>query len=739
MSHPSYFSYKVPPPIYGYDTQNILTTQSAGGYRSPLSIIKGQDPEQRERDLLNWLQRTYREGLTTLTSEPAWKHIQRSIDYIYRQKQEEVSSLTSSLSIPQVKHDITEIVATYANVRPIPDFQCPSGADLESQQRILNDLYIDWHITNDADRWYRTGMQNGAVKGTGWLSPRWTKTNLGVSGEGRIVIDNYDHKEVVPIQLGKDRDIQNAYGIHIVNTDTPIARAHAMFPDYQDKLSPDRAVPQAVKKVAKRLGRIGSVALGMFGPSGKIIDDGATSAPCVDIFHSYIKDQAINETGSTMLIGGGAPFYQNNSWAYYVPSYLTTSGDINRVQLERAYQDPKTQQWITDRPITKEECRIYPRGRLIIWTRSVILSDGPNPYWHGRFPVAKICFDEWPDTFLGFPLTLGPIDIEQTCNRLIRCIEDSSLARLNPPMQSDDAVDENLAEKIIPKIPGQKWRINSLLGTGVSFPFPFEFYNVPDFIPKFIDFLYTKSKQILGLEDVQALAMARQTPAADTLQKMMEMMGPIVEDRSRAIEVAIKEIGEQLKSHFFQFYTFEKRVRILGPDGISKEDIDFDPLSLVPDSLPGKTRAEKAILHMKKFKFLVSPRSLHEINSLSRKMLYLQLQRGGFPIDSQTVGEACDIPKLGKIEGDTVFEKFVNEQIEKVRVGIMLQKEQAEAVPSNTNPQLPEGALNALSSLLNGINPNGHPGPGQPSSGQQPPQQVFKDQGTRSTMSESGR
>lgn len=723
MANNSIFSYRVPEPCKGYDTTLSF----------PIQLTNSPTYKQREESLVRWVNQVYKEGMTTLTSEPAWRYIQRSIDYLYRRKPEEIPSTLSQLSIPQVDRDMEEIVATYANIRPIPDFQGPK--DKEATQKILNLLYMDWHITNSADRWYRKAMQNTVWKGTGWLSPRWTKSNLGVSGEGKIVLDVYDHKSVVPIQKGADQDIQNAYGCIIVN-EVPIARAHAMYPDYQDKLTPDRQAPAMVKKAAKAMGRVGSIALAMFAPTGKIVEDGASSAPCVDIFHVYVKDQALNQTGDSILIGGEGGLGADNSWAYYVPSYLDKSGNINRIPYEKPFYGPDNK-LITDRQVTREECRIYPGGRLIICSRTCILSDGPNPYWHGRFPVAKICFKDLPDTFLGFPLTTGPIAIEQTINKLIRSIENSCVARLEPPMQSDDAIDENLAAQINPKIPGSRWRINSLLGSGVSFPFPSEFYDVPDFIPKFIEFLFGKIKDILGLGDIQALARARQTPSADSLQKVLEMLGPIVEDRSRQIEIAITEVGTQLMSHFFQFYSFDKRLRILGPDGASKEDIDFDPLQLVPDSLPGRTRGERARMFMRNFKFLVTPRSLHEINSLSRKMLYIQLQRSGFPIDSETVGTVCDIPRLGHIEGDTVFEKYINEQKTKVKAGIVLQQEQQTAVGQS---QLPQFALQALQELLAGaVNKNGHQGPGQPSSGQELPQVVEKDGGSRTTISESGR
>ena len=58
----------------------------------------------------------------------------------------------------------------------------------------------------------------------------------------------------------------------------------------------------------------------------------------------------------------------------------------------------------------------------------------------------------------------------------------------------------------------------------------------------------------------------------------------------------------------------------------------------------------------------IAPGELHGVVQTARKLLLVQLQRGGFMIDSETVAKACDIANFGTIPGNTVQEKWVSER-----------------------------------------------------------------------------
>jgi hypothetical protein len=189
----------------------------------------------------------------------------------------------------------------------------------------------------------------------------------------------------------------------------------------------------------------------------------------------------------------------------------------------------------------------------------------------------------------------------------------------------------------------------------------------------------------------------------------MEAMGPLIKDQSRNMEESVRVMGEHWKSCFFQFYTAARRMQVLGEEGKADEDFDFRPGTLIPysdDALwassfeAGKApdmrsiemrrkfgapeeweayfarnevvpQFERARWHKDNFSFTVQPYSLHEFNSISRKLFYMQLSGRGFPLDPWTMAELFDIRNFGDLplipdpatgelrRARTIFERWV--------------------------------------------------------------------------------
>jgi hypothetical protein len=220
----------------------------------------------------------------------------------------------------------------------------------------------------------------------------------------------------------------------------------------------------------------------------------------------------------------------------------------------------------------------------------------------------------------------------------------------------------------------------------------------------------------MGVQDFTAIAKARQIPSSDSIEKILEMAGPLVMDMSRSMERSIRELGEQMKSNFFQFYTVPRRLQIMGPSGLVDEDFDYDPMNMIPSHLPGEdvripsrhTMLDRAKWHQNNFIFHVTPHSLHQITQMSTKLMYIQLWRGGFPIDPWTVAEAMDIPNFWSAPPTaiTVMDKW--------------------AYWKGTLMEMAQEGIEAQSALQ-----------GRPPSGQKAPHLVQKDGGTRTTIAES--
>jgi hypothetical protein len=170
--------------------------------------------------------------------------------------------------------------------------------------------------------------------------------------------------------------------------------------------------------------------------------------------------------------------------------------------------------------------------------------------------------------------------------------------------------------------------------------------------------LFAKHESLTGTANFQALLQARQLPSGDTLQKYYEALTPEIRMEGRRFEAFLRPIAEMLKVNFFQFESTAKRLTILGDDGVSLQDFDFDPGQMVPAmspedegynpefdaSMPRSTRA-KAMWRL--LTFTVSPNSLLAINAAEQKMLRVQLARMGY-YDFWSLMESLEIGNVGQ-------------------------------------------------------------------------------------------
>jgi hypothetical protein len=229
------------------------------------------------------------------------------------------------------------------------------------------------------------------------------------------------------------------------------------------------------------------------------------------------------------------------------------------------------------------------------------------------------------------------------------------------------------------------------------------------------------------------------------------------------MESSLGKLGEMMKGMFFEFYTAPRRLQILGPDSITEQDVEYyEPGTLFPSHMAWEDKStpsiygpvERARHFMDSFFFKITPNSLHSITQMSRKLLYIQLQKTGQPIDPWTMAEICDIPNFGRApEGaQTVMQRFVAWERMK---GELTAEVQANAQEVLANQQmasqmkmaaLQQGMMGAIAGDPNQPQPGTPPeslSPG-PAMGQSPPGRPpqfggtpvieQKDGGTRSTI-----
>lgn len=708
---------------------------------------------------LQFLKNAIAEGQSFLQNQVSYPDIQRAKDVIAGINTNKVSEQLSKINVNMEKRLIRDIVATMSNLRPLWGYS-NDNPDLDHATEMLNKLLLSWYQTTFADRKIKEWCQWAAL-GIGYIGPSW-ESDYWSRGRGDITLKVYGPEDVIPTQLPKDGNLQRAYMVTL-KEEVPINLARAMFPTMAQKIQPDRQAPAGIKKTQAKLMSYLSPVLNRFGAGQRNKQALNSVFPVVDIYQTYVLDLSINEGQNPVVMGEPGTY-----WNYTVPPLNSDIPNGNAPDGTPVY-----------RKANANDAALYPFRRLITWCNGGILRDDTSFWWHGMVPVVPLRFDNWAWEFFGFSMTRDLNSIGESNNTLRRAMDDSANARLRPPTMYDDrTLARNTVQAFDLRVPGQSIPVDMTVSEQPLKPvLPAEFYNVPPFVIDMIQRNEETMKYLSGVNDFTAISKARQLPAGDTIEKIMEMAGPLVTDISRNMEASLGQLGEMMKGMFFQFYTAPRRLQILGKDGLTLQDFEedkdgvkkpviFDPKTFVPthaygeDPMNGPSRysmIERAKMYMNSFYFKITPNSLHNITQMTRKLLYVQLQKAGLPIDPWTMAEVMDIPNFGHPpEGTkTVFERWV--AWERIK-GDLAAKVQATSqqilATAQLQSQMQMMALQAgnISALQPPPSPEGPPPqggglpqpsyspalgnnpPGRPAEFSGSPRIVQKDGGTRSTI-----
>lgn len=653
--------------------------------------------------LSGWAREAVQSGLAYLKSQPSYPFIADATKLVNGEVESGAGGNLSDAKTEMTYRNLKELIAAQTNIRIIPSFKTEIG-DFSHQQTVLNKSWMAWQSMTFADRSIRRVMQYAMATGTGYAGVRWD-SDYWRQGKGDLVIDAHGPLDVMPIGIPHSHILKKSYAV-ILKVKTPyheVVRAH---PTYADKIKPTSDDKSRGGVVAEAV-KLASAVLRRFGPNS-----GADEEPApwgtTDVYYIYISDVSINETGRPLLMGK-----PGTSWSYTVPSL----GD----PIPAGMLDGK----VVTREAEPDDCRLYPSLRLLkcVGNDELIVNPDPtqqvNPYWSG-LPLVQFRADDWPWMFTGMPLTRGGQNIERANIGIFRGMIDAINARLSPGRVYDrNTLSDSLAGSIDPRIPNQIVGLDMTYGGEQLKPMlPAEYYNVPPHFMQFMEQNEGRMKYQMGVADATAMARARQLPSGDSVEKLLEAMGPLIKDQTRNMEAGIRDLGNIWKDQFFQFYTARRRMQILGEQGLVKEDFEFEPGKLTPeDGIPGQRPKmdafDRARLFATNFSFTVEPYSLHEMNSVTRKLFYLQLLRAGFPIDWWTLANVFDIKDFGpkpkkqndetgeESEVETVLERWITQKEMEVRFQAALQQSAGQG----------------------GGAPGGAPGggAGRPPTGQQPP------------------
>lgn len=665
----------------------------------------------------------------------------------------------SNTQYPKAKRIATELVATLAGFRHEGEFSVLWDNSLYNQAHILTDLDRNWYQSTQAYLEHRKGLQNAVIKGTGYWLEEWNKNYWGPN-KGDVELLSVDPADVTFVQLPADNDLQKAYMV-IVRYEMPINLAKRLYmpinPGFAQALVPDQESPSWIMKGLQKVQQFVSPALRVAGRTRQTANG---SFPTVDIYKAWTLDSSINMGTESIAMGPAG-----TNWSYTVPAI----GD----PLPTGLTNPATgAEWT--RPAKEEDCLLFPLRRFTIFSNTGIAYDGTASNWHGMAPLARIWFNDLPWNALGGSLISDIRTMNQGVTAMMQLMEDAAAARLDPAMVYDDnLVSDSWAKSVNPRLAGVRAKAPISQGDVMKPILPPQYYDVPPWIPVFMDAQENRMNYLTAVQDMVALAKAKQIPGADTLEKLLEMVGPVVQDRVQALVAPLSFLGELRKAYYFQFYNEARIIRTVGPDDFDPEQWQFYPErleqflktprgqqmeqrygkqgamsiatqgafsfspALLNPQLGSQNPAQRTAFgkrSINEFRYDVSESVMNEMYAMTTKLLYLQLQQRGMPISWWTMAKLFKIPNFGPPpEGtNTELERWIAQQ----RITIDLQADLQREMAQDMGGMIP-GAEGATPPEAGGANGNGNGQRGRPPSFNRPPRMVQKDGGSRTTITTS--
>ncbi len=602
-----------------------------------------------ESSKLGWLREAQQQADQANKSARAYASQSKAFDMVLGAPDEQIPDGQSRARVPRAKRDIRELVSTLANLRPTASNKTENAALWDSME-VFNKLDRAWWYNTHADRSFRTAFQRTAVEGTAYTGHVFDPDFYSVapvSGfggrRGDIRTDSWGANDVFLVFPPRDHDLQRCYAVGIL-TRTPIwlvqakypLKAHLVAPDHGNKAWTQKGLDYVQSFMTSPLR---ALTHGL----GDATDNTPDSIwPTVDVLEWYVLDLSVNLTGHDLQMGE-----PGTSWEYTVPSLhsMIPTGTRGYEGLPRY------------KKAAIEDCLIYPLRRKIVQTSIVLLYDTTSEWWHGRVPLARSRFDDWPWEEKGFPLTRDVASIEEDVTELLRGYTDAALLGLDPPMAFDEnVVGERLANRLNLRAPRTRIRVNLSMGDPAKPLLPADYRRLPEGTLPFIDKLYSFLDHTIGVSDLVAMAKAKQVPSADVMEKMMQLAGPLADDMLRGVECTMLELGEQRRYLNAQFMNLALRMQILGESGETELDFDYDPGTLIPSHMPDEnpdagpsrySRFQRGRWYCGNFHYQVVPYSMAKRQQLASKLLQLQLVKLGFPWDPWSIGEDFEVDNVG--------------------------------------------------------------------------------------------
>lgn len=567
-------------------------------------------PDKYSEAMRQWHEAAYEQALKDNALNPENKFIQRNLNYVQGQHwSNKRPRYKSRFYINKVGKARYDTLAHLTDSRPAIDV-ASNRADLEEAARVTKQCIESEWMRQDMDFALITAADIALAAGTAF----W---KVGGASPGSLKVTACGPDMVMPIQPGKH--IQESSAVlyrtwkSLTDTMRKFKRAEnlereAMSPAINSDGMATYAKPGTIDDITwQRLAPQMRRALGH-----KV----AVQEPSLDYFRVvewqeyYVEDYSINESSKPVLMRDPTLPLREHNWWYWV--------------------QPKQ--------------RLYPRKRLITFAGKQLVYDGPAPFWHGLYPFATLQFNPVFHSFWGLSLYRDWIPVNSAMNDIVAGTIDTVRKALNPTViAAQNAVPAAAWREFFPDMPGVKLQTNPQMDPEKAIRH-IDPPKLPEYVGRMLtEFLGPEFDKLSGQIDVSALGGKMQVPGGDTIEQMRDSMQTGTRLQNKLLELFLRDAGVQAVSNVHQFFTVGRRMRMFGADGITIDDIEFNPKSL---KIGGD---QNKFDHWKQFSFKVLPGSLHSGSKDRDKMMAISLYQSGL-LPRRKVLEILNFPDAAELE-----------------------------------------------------------------------------------------
>lgn len=501
----------------------------------------------------SWCDAAEEEGKSLQSDVPELREIQNALDYLVGMQWKE--AMPSYRAKPVSNEFMTmfwETVGLLTDIRPIFHIvDIGSDGKYSEIQRIQNSLAKGWARTSRFERSFSFCIMYGMLT-SAYAAVYWNPFAHGTSGDpsdGDISFEALPTSSIMRLGAGETMQQDECVLYRRTRTIDWIRRAYPMMGKY---VTPEMHKSRYTVDVQSPLG-VQPQLYPPLSPSMKRLLGAENNAsfdsvyPQAEVQQFWRNNDSINESGQDVFMG-----IKNQPWSYTV----------------------------------KPGQKMYPRGQLIVRSNKVILWDQPNPYYHRRKPFAElglygVPWQQYAMSVVG-PWMKQQDILNQIMSGVLNCVKKT----INPALMAPKSAINPAAMKAID---------SSKPGLKISFsqnsPTPPQWQPGPkldSYVFQTYGMILNSMKQSSGAAAVGDAMSKKQVPGGDSLEKISFAKNTPVRLMGRSAEFFLDDVGALWTGTSLQFYDAGRRMQLLGPAGLAKEDIDDRPGTLIPADINGE-------------------------------------------------------------------------------------------------------------------------------------------------------